>query len=318
MVEMLLVGGIVGILLVILIVLLLVLLQRRGLAKLQAQQRAWERAQEARQQRWIEQQEKYTTDTAKKLMLQVEQLRAKWQEWEAHDAERVTRLTRQNEAAIARLRIESEVARLPRVEDMPLPTNEKKRTIKRQEHRQPPCLQGEDLSGRDLSYRYLAQADLRNAQLANANLFMADLSGARLAGANLTGADLSAANLTRADLRGANLTETNVLVSDLKQAILTGTDLRKARNLSRQQLNEAIIDHSTQFDSEIANALQCKSSVLTTHNHAETMSISSPGRLEKPETPQPTELETPLPSEPETPLPELPIKDAQLYKHKQG
>src|SRR5581483_8705928 len=231
MVEMLLVGGIVGILLVILIVLLLVLLQRRGLAKLQAQQRAWERAQEARQQRWIEQQEKYTTDTAKKLMLQVEQLRAKWQEWEAHDAERVTKLTRQNEAAIARLRIESEVARLPRVEDMPLPTNEKKRTIKRQEHRQPPCLQGEDLSGRDLSYRYLAQADLRNAQLANANLFMADLSGARLAGANLTGADLSAANLTRADLRGANLTETNVLVSDLKQAILTGTDLRKAGNL---------------------------------------------------------------------------------------
>jgi len=103
-------------------------------------------------------------------------------------------------------------------------------------------------------------------------------------------------------------------VSDLKQAILTGTDLRKARNLSRQQLNEAIIDHSTQFDSEIANALQCKSSVLTTHNHAETMSISSPGRLEKPETPQPTELETPLPSEPETPLPELPIKDARLYK----
>ena len=62
-----------------------------------------------------------------------------------------------------------------------------------------------------------------------------DLSGANLERANLSYADATNANFRGADLRDANL----------KGTILRGADLREAKNLTREQLAEAIIDETT-------------------------------------------------------------------------
>jgi uncharacterized protein YjbI with pentapeptide repeats len=72
-----------------------------------------------------------------------------------------------------------------------------------------------------------------------------DLSGAfarrtDLSGANLEGANLSDADLTNAVLRNANLKDAN-----LKGTILRGADLRWAKNLTKSQVKEAVIDEKT-------------------------------------------------------------------------
>lgn len=72
-----------------------------------------------------------------------------------------------------------------------------------------------------------------------------DLSGAfirrtDLSNANLEGANLSGADCTNVLFRGANF-----LDAKLDGAILRGADLSEARNLTRQQIERAIIDEST-------------------------------------------------------------------------
>ncbi|AMJ61631.1 pentapeptide repeat-containing protein [Bosea sp. PAMC 26642] len=62
-----------------------------------------------------------------------------------------------------------------------------------------------------------------------------DLSGASLRGANLAGADAANAMFRGADFAGASLRGTN----------LRGADLSGAKNLTIEQLSEAIIDGST-------------------------------------------------------------------------
>jgi uncharacterized protein YjbI with pentapeptide repeats len=64
-----------------------------------------------------------------------------------------------------------------------------------------------------------------------------DLSRANLTRANLAGADFSFATL-----RGANLKDAN-----LRGTILRGADLSDATNLTRAQLEEAVIDHETKL-----------------------------------------------------------------------
>src|SRR5215467_12320036 len=64
-----------------------------------------------------------------------------------------------------------------------------------------------------------------------------DLSNANLGGANLSGADL-----TDAILRGANLKN-----AILKGTILRGADLTDAKNLTRAQIETAIIDDRTRL-----------------------------------------------------------------------
>ena len=175
------------------------------------QRQVWERTQESRQQvRYLE------------LTTQVQSIQHAWQAWEAASTERVEVLAQQYEVAATQWNIEHEVAQLPHVDDIPLPSSA---TTTRQyvlADWQPARLFRANLSGRDLSYRYLGYADLREAQLAGTNFHMADLSEACLAGANLTGANLCGANLSAADLRNAILTDANLLVADLEQAVLTG------------------------------------------------------------------------------------------------
>jgi uncharacterized protein YjbI with pentapeptide repeats len=64
-----------------------------------------------------------------------------------------------------------------------------------------------------------------------------DFSGASLRDANMSGADATGAIFRGADFRGARLRGT----------ILTGADLEDARNLTLEQLAEAIIDDRTKL-----------------------------------------------------------------------
>ena len=252
MLELVLIGVVAGVCAAVIVSLLFIMQLRRSNENMQSAQQAWERAQETRRQQWQTWQERQLAEFEGKMHALLQRLRDEWQEWEARDAERAETLRRQYELATTQAHIEYELAHLPRVEDMPL-------TLEHQQDGpgrwQSPRLQGADLSHRNLSSRYLGYADLRDARLVNANLFMADLSRAWLAGADLSEADLSASNLTEADLRGAILTGANFQVADLNNSVLIGADLRKARNLTLEQIHTSIYDDTTRFDEGFANRL---------------------------------------------------------------
>lgn len=229
-------------------------LLRNSLNRQQAAQKAWERAQEMHRQQWevqqhtffgqqqslaIELEQRLSQELEKQLLAEIEQLYAELQTKDTKEAESAKAL------------IEYELARLPRIEDTPLPSEGKGQHYLPEPQWQLPSLQGADLSGRDFSKRYMAGADLRGAQLVNTNFFMADLSGALLAGANLTGADLSAANLTEADLRDALLNEANFLLTDLNNAILLNAHLLHARNLTSDQVLTTVYNGETEFDPDL-------------------------------------------------------------------
>jgi uncharacterized protein YjbI with pentapeptide repeats len=63
----------------------------------------------------------------------------------------------------------------------------------------------------------------------------ADLSGASLRGANISGADATKAVFRGVDFKGARLRGT----------VLRGADLTDAKNLTIEQLSEAVIDDDT-------------------------------------------------------------------------
>lgn len=243
-------GGLGLCLLMVIVLYIFLVVQQKKITRLQAQQHAWKRAQEARMQQWREEQEQHIAH----LKQEVEHLATavatyQAQQFQTPVSTKITRLTQHYETCIAQSRLEVELARLPRVEDIPLPS--KQQGIHTEELPSIINLQGADLSQRDLSHRYLAHMNLRNAQLAHANLFMADLSGADLTGANLVGADLTGANLTDTDLYGANLTDAHMLVTDLNNAVLIRADLRGAHHLTREQLASAIVDKSTLLDASM-------------------------------------------------------------------
>lgn len=312
MAEMLVVGGIVSVLIAIVLMtqLVTIKMQQQSLNSIHAQQYAWERAQEVRQQRGQAILESYTREAEKRLIAQGQQISRQWQTWAIEDASRVQDLTYQYRFAVERARVAYELERIPRIEDAPLPGIDETSW-------RPINLPETDLSRYDLSYRYLRQANLRNARLANANLYMADLSGACLAGADLTGADLSAANLSGTDLRGANLTGANFLVADMQQTMLADALLLAARNLTVDQIGSAIIDKNTQLDLEVditRPRIPCALSVgkasasqpqEATDATQEQVAAQASWQAVNIETPLPTQppVETPLPTEPSTPLP---------------
>ena len=251
MVEMFIVAGIGSLLAAIIGALIALGMQRGSLDKIHARNQAWERAQETHQQNWEIKQEKHTAELEMRLARRVQQVQKVWDEWEAKDQKRLKALAKQYEDRAVQLRLEHDLARLPRIEDAPLILDATHKHQNRLPNWQPPMLQGSNLSKRDLSHRYLGHADLRNAQLANANFYMADLSGAFLTGADLSGADLSGANLAGADLRDTILTGANFLIADLHGAILAGTNLLGVRNLTTEQLESAIYDSSTLLETEV-------------------------------------------------------------------
>jgi uncharacterized protein YjbI with pentapeptide repeats len=121
-------------------------------------------------------------------------------------------------------------------------------------------LVGADLRGAHLRRANLSEAELSWAHLVGAHLFDAHLRGAYLFDANLIDADLCGAHLNRAylnraDLRGAHLFDADLIDADLcgadlrgahlSKANFSGADLRGARNLTQQQLNEVLTCQGT-------------------------------------------------------------------------
>jgi Pentapeptide repeats (8 copies) len=98
----------------------------------------------------------------------------------------------------------------------------------------------------DLIGASLSGADLRKANLHNADLSKANLKGADLSGVDLSGAILDNANLSRANLGGVDLSE-----AKLRRAYLRETNFRDVRELTWEQLSEAIIDETTWLPPEL-------------------------------------------------------------------
>ena len=89
--------------------------------------------------------------------------------------------------------------------------------------------------------KYYKKHKIKVAKLINNNLKETDLRYAKLNGADLQGADLQGANLTGADLQDTNL----------KWADLSGANLKKAENLTKEQLQSAIISPTTKLPEEL-------------------------------------------------------------------
>lgn len=289
-------------------------LQYTYLNRMQAQQKAWERAQESHRRGWEESQMQHSKQVEEQLVTYVQQIQAAWEAWKEHDKERVEAFVKQFQASAKKVELERELARLPRVEDAPLVLNTKNQYQHSIPNWKPPILQSADLSAGDLSHLFLAQADLRWANLRKTNFYMADLSGANLTGANLAEADLAGANLTGADLRGAVLTQANFLVADLQDTILIDADLQGARNLTIEQIYSAVFDETTQLDAALNVTvprlpriqLPPKSATVESGTEEqEAVSSDAPALRTLPETPIPTllpDVDALMQSQEETPL----------------
>ena len=81
--------------------------------------------------------------------------------------------------------------------------------------------------------------------------FVLDLSGAKVRRTNLSRANLTRANLSHADLTGADLRGANLAGAILTGTILRGADLRDVINLTKEQLSNAVIDHTTILPSNL-------------------------------------------------------------------
>lgn len=82
--------------------------------------------------------------------------------------------------------------------------------------------------------------------------FKIDLSGAFIRRTDLSGANLEGANLSRADCANVNFRGANLQDAILDGTNLRGADLTGARNLTRSQLERAIIDDRTILPAELA------------------------------------------------------------------
>ena len=79
-----------------------------------------------------------------------------------------------------------------------------------------------------------------------------------IVGANVRRTDLSYANLTGADLTDANCSYVNFRGANFKDAKLTrtkliGADLTGAKNLTKEQIDEAITDDTTKLPDYMLN-----------------------------------------------------------------
>jgi uncharacterized protein YjbI with pentapeptide repeats len=80
-----------------------------------------------------------------------------------------------------------------------------------------------------------------------------DLHGAFLRKADLSETNLSRANCAGTDFTDANLRGSDLADADLRGAVLRGADLRDTKNLTVEQLADAIIDDSTLLPSYLSH-----------------------------------------------------------------
>jgi len=276
---------------------LVMVIQNRHIEKTVAQQEAWERAQQSHLRTWAIQQERLITDLETRFTAEFKEVQEARRKWEATDVARLETLAQDYQAAATKLRLEHELARIPRIEDTPLTTDANGQSRPTIINWRPTILFQADLRKLDLSHRYLGHADLRKAQLVDATLFMTNLSGANLSGADLSNADLSGADLSGTDLHDTTLAGANLMVADLHNAVLTGANLHGVRNLTTQQLHSAIYDSTTLLDAEIEATPASQQKV---HSEIDMTSPSikavSPVAPSLPITPLPVPAEVPTPA----------------------
>jgi uncharacterized protein YjbI with pentapeptide repeats len=118
-------------------------------------------------------------------------------------------------------------------------------------------LQGAFLVNTQLQGARLEYAQLQGAFLWKTQFLAADLTGAQLQDANLAGAQLLHANLTGAQLQGAFLGDTQLPRANLTGAQLQGVDLRKAQNLTQEQINTACVDETTTLPEGLTKPAPC-------------------------------------------------------------
>jgi uncharacterized protein YjbI with pentapeptide repeats len=75
--------------------------------------------------------------------------------------------------------------------------------------------------------------------------FVVDIHGAFIRRTDLSHANLERANLAGADATNAIFRGANFKDADLTGTVLKGADLREAKNLTAEQLAQAIIDENT-------------------------------------------------------------------------
>src|SRR5437588_6772832 len=106
----------------------------------------------------IAQQEKRFAELEAKVAAQIEQIQKEWKAWEAEDTARVEALVEQYDAAVTWLNLERELARLPRVEEIPVARSTNGYHDHTPTNWRLPTFHRANLSGRDLSHRYLGRA----------------------------------------------------------------------------------------------------------------------------------------------------------------
>src|SRR5579884_1807345 len=161
MVGTLLVGAIISLLVALAVSFLSLRMLQQTSTRIQAQQQAWERTQEVRQQQWKAQQERQSLEAErqlreaeKQLREQAQLLRSERQALERENSELVESLQQQFETARRQIRQEYELSRLSRIEDTPLPPDNRGEHGRLTINQQAPDLRGADLAKRDLSSRY--------------------------------------------------------------------------------------------------------------------------------------------------------------------
>jgi len=100
-----------------------------------------------------------------------------------------------------------------------------------------------DLTATDLSYANFKGSNLMYANLQRSNLFNAQLQGVSFCGVNLYYANLRGANIQNASFIDVDLDTTNYMEYHLS--------LASARNLTAEQLMEAIIDDTVFLDDDL-------------------------------------------------------------------
>jgi uncharacterized protein YjbI with pentapeptide repeats len=94
----------------------------------------------------------------------------------------------------------------------------------------------------------------QKATLARQDSFRLDVRGAYLRRTNLSHAKLERANLSRADFSDAILRNADFKDAILEGTILSGADLTGAKNLTKDQLQKAILDPKTKLPDEFSIA----------------------------------------------------------------
>src|SRR5579875_2048958 len=151
--------------------------QSRALLKLYVQQEAWQRAQEAQMRTWEVRQANHALEVEKKLANQVKQIQQNWQTWEIKDQERVAAMVQEFEAVMGKLNLEHELARLPHIDETPLPAIEDDQRQQPLKNWRPPLSWGADLGGHNFPHLYFAGADSRNAHWGATNFYRAARGG---------------------------------------------------------------------------------------------------------------------------------------------